>query len=139
MSRLVLAANAPHVGPAALGSLCCSHSLVLRREPVSASQVTMGVIVSTVSCLAQVGDTIQILFRNRARFPTSMHPHGVLYDKASEGTPYSDGTSGARCMSATEVHVMPEKWYMPSMCSVKRILDCASGWVSIKRVDMLKR
>jgi FtsP/CotA-like multicopper oxidase with cupredoxin domain len=31
------------------------------------------------------GDTIRILFRNNAQYPFSMHPHGVVYDKASEG------------------------------------------------------
>ena len=28
-------------------------------------------------------------------FPASIHPHGVLYEKSSEGAPYNDGTSGA--------------------------------------------
>lgn len=44
---------------------------------------------------AEVGDTIRVVFRNHARRPFSMHPHGVFYDKASEGAPYADGTSGA--------------------------------------------
>jgi len=43
---------------------------------------------------AEVGDTIVVQFLNRARFPMSIHPHGVFYDKASEGAPYADGTSG---------------------------------------------
>ncbi len=43
---------------------------------------------------AEVGDTIKILFKNNATRPYSMHPHGVVYDKASEGAPYDDGTSG---------------------------------------------
>src|SRR6185369_3731595 len=38
----------------------------------------------------------RVVYRNRCSFPTSMHPHGVFYDKASEGAPYADGTSGAR-------------------------------------------
>lgn len=44
---------------------------------------------------AEVGDTIKILFRNNTNFPASMHPHGVFYDKDSEGAPYADGTEGA--------------------------------------------
>lgn len=44
---------------------------------------------------AQVGDTIRVVFRNNARFPASVHPHGVFYDKNSEGAPSADGTSGA--------------------------------------------
>ncbi len=43
---------------------------------------------------AEVGDTIKVVFRNHASRPYSVHPHGVFYDKQSEGTPYEDGTSG---------------------------------------------
>ncbi len=43
---------------------------------------------------AEVGDTITVVFRNNCSFPTSIHPHGVLYEKAHEGAGYADGTSG---------------------------------------------
>jgi manganese oxidase len=42
-----------------------------------------------------VGDTIKIVFKNNGTHPFSMHPHGVLYEKDSEGADYNDGTSGA--------------------------------------------
>ena len=42
-----------------------------------------------------VGDTIKVIFRNLASRPYSMHPHGVFYNKDSEGAPYDDGRSGA--------------------------------------------
>lgn len=41
---------------------------------------------------AEVGDTIKVVFRNTCPFPTSVHAHGVFYDKDSEGAPYDDGT-----------------------------------------------
>ena len=44
---------------------------------------------------AEVGDTIKVVFRNNGSKPYSIHTHGVLYDKSSEGAPYNDGTSGA--------------------------------------------
>lgn len=44
---------------------------------------------------AEVDDTIQVVFKNNASIPYSMHPHGVFYTKSSEGVPYYDGTSGA--------------------------------------------
>jgi hephaestin len=44
---------------------------------------------------AEVGDTIKVVFKNNATRRYSMHPHGVFYDKDSEGAPYDDGTSGA--------------------------------------------
>ena len=43
---------------------------------------------------AEVGDSIRIVFRNNASHPFSMHPHGVFYDKNSEGAIYDDGTAG---------------------------------------------
>jgi plastocyanin len=43
---------------------------------------------------AEVGDTIKIVFKNNTAWPTSVHPHGVFYDKDSEGAPYEDGTEG---------------------------------------------
>ena len=41
---------------------------------------------------AKVGDTIKVVFKNNARFPFSIHPHGVFYQKDSEGALYNDGT-----------------------------------------------
>lgn len=42
---------------------------------------------------AEVGDTLQLVFKNNTGRVLSLHPHGVLYAKDSEGTPYDDGTS----------------------------------------------
>lgn len=44
---------------------------------------------------AEVGDTIKVLFKNNATRPYNLHPHGVFYNKDSEGSMYDDGTSGA--------------------------------------------
>ncbi len=43
---------------------------------------------------AEVGDTIRVVFKNNASRPYTMHPHGVFYNKNSEGAAYVDGTSG---------------------------------------------
>ena len=40
---------------------------------------------------AEVGDTILVIFYNRASQPFSIQPHGVFYEKGSEGTVYNDG------------------------------------------------
>ncbi|MDP2421386.1 multicopper oxidase domain-containing protein [Sediminibacterium sp.] len=34
---------------------------------------------------AEVGDSIQVIFKNKAKFPYSIHPHGVVYDADNEG------------------------------------------------------
>ena len=39
---------------------------------------------------AEVGETIKVVFKNNASRPYSMHPHGVFYEKASEGSMYAD-------------------------------------------------
>jgi FtsP/CotA-like multicopper oxidase with cupredoxin domain len=45
---------------------------------------------------AEVGDSLRIVFRNNGTHPYSVHPHGVMYDKSSEGAGYQDNTTGAR-------------------------------------------
>ena len=42
-----------------------------------------------------VGDTIVVVFRNDTHFPVTMHPHGVFYTKANEGSMTNDGTGPA--------------------------------------------
>jgi len=44
---------------------------------------------------ASVDDTFEVHFRNNTRRAVSIHPHGVFYTKANEGTPYEDGTTGS--------------------------------------------
>ncbi len=45
---------------------------------------------------AVVGDTIRVVFRNNGHRPYSMHPHGVFYEKTSEGAPYNDDAGDGR-------------------------------------------
>jgi FtsP/CotA-like multicopper oxidase with cupredoxin domain len=60
---------------------------------------------------AQVSDTIRIVFRNNADRPYSVHPHGVFYEKASEGAPYDDDdgitTGDAVPPGATHTYIWP--------------------------------
>jgi len=43
---------------------------------------------------AEVGDTVDVVFKNNGPLPMGVHVHGLLYKKNSEGAPYADGTSG---------------------------------------------
>jgi multicopper oxidase len=45
---------------------------------------------------AEVGDSIEVDFLNRSHLPHSIHPHGLRYDKASEGAFYLSAAGGAR-------------------------------------------
>lgn len=64
---------------------------------------------------AEVGDTIKVVFKNNARFNFSIHPHGVFYDKDSEGAPYNDTASGLDrsddSVASGEVVIL--KWPVP--------------------------
>lgn len=61
-------------------------------KPVPEAWQHLGILGPAIH--AEVGDTIIVDFKNNAEFPASIHPHGVLYNKDGEGTPYADGTSG---------------------------------------------
>lgn len=43
---------------------------------------------------AEVGDVIEVHMKNFASRSYSLHPHGVFYEKNSEGALYPDGTTG---------------------------------------------
>lgn len=62
-------------------------------KPIPSEWEHLGILGPVIR--AEVGDTIEVVFKNNLRFPASVHPHGVFYAKDSEGTPYNDGTSGA--------------------------------------------
>ena len=59
---------------------------------MQAKDPSLGMLGPTMR--AKVGDTIKVTYKNNARFTTGLHPHGVLYSKSSEGSPYDDGTTG---------------------------------------------
>ena len=58
------------------------------RKPRAPQDEYMGLLGPTLR--AEVGDTIKVVFKNKASRPYSVHPHGVFYEKASEGSMYAD-------------------------------------------------
>lgn len=42
---------------------------------------------------AEVGDTIKVVFKNNSHMICTMHPHGLAYDKDSEGAYYGDSAA----------------------------------------------
>ncbi len=55
-------------------------------KPRAPDQQYLGIVGPVLH--GEVGDTIKVVFKNNASHPYSMHPHGVSYDKSSEGTLY---------------------------------------------------
>ena len=86
---------------------------------------------------AEVGDTIRVVFRNNTRFGASMHPHGVFYDKASEGAAYADGTRGRAAADdelrpgATHTYV----WKVPERAGPASHDDSSVAWMYHGHVD----
>jgi hephaestin len=52
-------------------------------KPQPAAWEHLGVLGPVIR--GEVGDTIKVVFKNNARFPFSVHAHGVRYDEASAG------------------------------------------------------
>jgi FtsP/CotA-like multicopper oxidase with cupredoxin domain len=83
---------------------------------------------------AEVGDTIRVVFRNHTGLPASMHPHGVFYDKSSEGAPYDDGTSGAGASvppGGTYTYV----WRVPERAGPGPMDESSVMWMYHSHVD----
>src|SRR5262249_41189476 len=62
------------------------------RKPPTPEDAHLAVLGPVVR--AAVGDTIELVFKNTMDRAVSVHPHGVFYDKRSEGSAYNDGTRG---------------------------------------------
>jgi manganese oxidase len=82
-------------------------------KPRASSDAYLGILGPIIH--AEVGDTIKVIFKNNADRPYSMHPHGVLYKKDSEGMAYNDGST-ARDKEGGAVppgHIYTYTWEVP--------------------------
>ncbi|XP_064318834.1 hephaestin isoform X3 [Phalacrocorax carbo] len=61
---------------------------------------------------AEVGDTILVMFFNKASWPFSIQPHGVSYGKAWEGMQYHDGLS-QNGVAVAPLHNFTYRWTVP--------------------------
>jgi FtsP/CotA-like multicopper oxidase with cupredoxin domain len=105
------------------------------RAPVPARWRHLGFLGPAIE--AEVGDTIRVVFRNDTRFPASMHPHGVLYAKSSEGSRYDDGTS---LEAKRDDRVRPGGtytyvWKVPERAGPADHDDSSVGWMYHGHVD----
>ena len=51
------------------------------KKPAAAHMGILGPVIR-----AQVGERIRVVFKNKARFPFSMHPHGVFLSQKCRGS-----------------------------------------------------
>lgn len=86
---------------------------------------------------AEVGDTVKVVFRNNCSFPTSIHPHGVRYEKDGEGAPYADGTSGE---DKADDEVPPKgehtyNWEVPERAGPAKMDGSSALWMYHSHAD----
>ncbi|XP_008708888.1 hephaestin isoform X5 [Ursus maritimus] len=72
---------------------------------------------------AEVGDTIQVVFYNRASQPFSIQPHGVFYEKDYEGTVYNDGMFEIYCQAGSHRESGMKAVYNVSQCPGRQAND----------------
>ncbi len=87
---------------------------------------------------AEVGDTVEVVFKNYASRPYSMHPQGMGYDKANEGAEYKDGNSyrGDNAVPPGGTYVY--KWKVPERSGPgKNDPNCIS-WIYHSSVESSK-
>ena len=84
---------------------------------------------------AQVGDTIRVVFRNNTDRAFSVHPHGVFYDKDSEGAPYDDGQppSSGDAVTPGSIHVYT--WPVPERAGPGPMDGTTAFWMYHSHVD----
>jgi len=87
---------------------------VLKNNCVAGARVcddTLGMLGPVIR--AVVGDTIKVVFKNNTSRPVSIHPHGVFYDKASEGAPYDDGSTSKADDAVAPNTTFTYNWKVP--------------------------
>ncbi|HEX6250638.1 MAG TPA: multicopper oxidase domain-containing protein [Gemmatimonadaceae bacterium] len=96
---------------------------------------------------AQVGDTIEVVFRNHAEQHVSVHPHGVFYDKDSEGAPYCDGgprdPDSGQCIGGVDDAVPPGEtvvytWPVPDRAGPGPADGTSIMWMYHSHTDEVK-
>jgi hephaestin len=85
-----------------------------------------------------VGDVVEVVLRNRTRRPVSLHPHGLRYDKDSEGAPYADGTSGDDATGDDAVEpggTRTYRWEVPERAGPAEHEGSSTMWMYMSHVD----
>jgi manganese oxidase len=104
-------------------------------KPRPPDDAYLGILGPTIH--AEVGDTIKVIFRNNADRPYSMHPHGVLYKKDSEGMAYNDGSapSGKEGGAVPPGQTYTYTWEVPESAGPGPNDPSSIGWLYHSHVN----
>ncbi|MDQ6767032.1 MAG: multicopper oxidase domain-containing protein [Candidatus Eremiobacteraeota bacterium] len=84
---------------------------------------------------AEVGDQVIVVFKNNSRIPLSVHAHGLMYDKASEGALYQDGTAKKADDAVPPGHVYTYHWSVPDRAGPARGDPSSVIWMYHSHTD----
>ena len=89
---------------------------------------------------AEVGDALKLVFRNQSTRPYSVHPHGVFYDKDSEGALTNDGTADAakRDDAVPPGATYTYRWRVPERAGPGPADGSSIAWLYHSHVDAMK-
>ncbi|KAM5165124.1 ceruloplasmin-like [Mantella aurantiaca] len=122
-------------------------STFTEEKPRSKNEIHLGVMGPIIE--AQVGDTIEVIFKNNASRAYSIHAHGVSYGKDMEGAVYKTGdtaegfTNNDQNGQSSPSHVAPGdtityKWKVPAhVAPTSEDLNCIA-WLYYSSVDPVK-
>jgi FtsP/CotA-like multicopper oxidase with cupredoxin domain len=82
---------------------------------------------------AEVGDTIKVVFKNNGHHPFSVHPHGVLYTKTSEGAAYDDGSG--KSLAVPPGGTLTYTWAVPERAGPSHGEGSSVLWMYHSHVD----
>ncbi len=83
---------------------------------------------------AEVGDTIRIVFKNNGHHPFTLHPHGVFYNKDSEGAQYDDG-NGMKVSGVAPGGTHTYTWPVPERAGPTHGEGSSSLWMYHSHIE----
>lgn len=87
---------------------------------------------------AEVGEVIEVVFKNMASRPYSIHPHGVFYSKNNEGAPYLDHTGKHTDDMVTKNGFYVYRWLVPDRAGPGKSDPNCISWPYYSSVNPVK-
>ena len=139
IARVYAVTTPHHIGPVYRKAVYREYTdgTFTKLKPRPGDQQYLGILGPVIH--AQVGDTIKVVFKNNASRPYSIHPHGVLYEKASEGVAYADASGVDQAGGAVPPgHIFTYTWQVPERAGPGPNDPSSIVWLYHSHVDEQK-
>lgn len=87
---------------------------------------------------ANVGDLIEVVFKNKASYPFSIKPHGAFANKGNEGMKYNDKSAHSSDNAVQPGKVFTYRWTVPQRAGPGPNEPNCVGWVYHSATDMIR-